>query len=151
MRLYTVSASVPGMRLMSKLHVASWGLMLGSLGHLACLTQFIPSSGWPYRCVAALVFVPWLTVYTISFCKQPPCGPRRFRHLLIFAMSWYALMTAISETLNLLVRPTSVEHFPIVIARALMYCGALTFMVFIKACRTIRGYENAVEPIHGSP
>jgi hypothetical protein len=69
------------------------------------------------RCSASTL----LTVYTISFCRQAPFGPRRFRHCLIFAMCWYSVATTLAEALHFLVQPSPHGHFPTSVARVLTY------------------------------
>jgi len=97
----------------------------------------------PQWITAAMAFVPWLTVFGISFCNAPPFGPRRFRHCLMFAMFWYASVTLTAETLYLLVDSEPSRHLPLSIARALMYVfGAVSSIVFIRACITLRRYEK---------
>lgn len=81
--------------------------------------------------------LPWLTVYTISFCRVPPFGARPFRNYLLFAICWYAAMTAIAETSLFIFRPTQV-HFPAIAARILAYSGALSFIVLIPAYVSLR-------------
>jgi hypothetical protein len=130
-------------RLMSKLSIASWGLALGSLGQLGLLGRFMSHGGWAFRVIPVFVFLPWLTVYAISFCKQPPFGPRPFRYCLIFAMSWYAFITLVAETLSTLAQPVVLGGFPITAARALTYLGAISFVVLIQACVAIRRYEDS--------
>jgi hypothetical protein len=43
-------------------------------------------------------------------------------------------MTLIAESLHLLLRPAPYMHFPNALAHALTVAGALSFIVFIKAC-----------------
>jgi len=97
----------------------------------------------PHWVVAALVFVPWLTVFTISFCNVAPFGPRLFRRCLIFAISWYAAITLIAEALYFALHPPPSGHFPLSIARVLMYAfGILSTVVFVRACNSLRRYET---------
>src|SRR5437879_214797 len=73
------------------LSVASWGFAIGVLGQWAFYGRLFPRlPGWV---VEAVLLVPWLIVFTISFCNRPPFGPRPFRRCLLFAMCWYAVMT----------------------------------------------------------
>jgi len=129
---------------MGTLSIASWGLLIGAMGQSAfykCV--FPPLSGWIVLCA---LFVPWLTVFAISFCNRPPFGPRPFRWCLIFAMCWYAVMTLLAETLYFVIQPVPHGHFPLIVARVLMYAfGAVSFFVFIRACIVLRRYETKHE------
>ena len=96
----------------------------------------------PRWIAAALVFIPWLTVFTISFCNRPPFGPGPFRRCLIFAMSWYAAMTLIAEVFYFALAPAPPGHFPLAVARVLMYVfGILSTVVFVRVCNKLRHYE----------
>ena len=127
--------------MMSRLHIASWGLLVGAVGQCALYSALAPHL--PSWIIFVVLLPPWLTVYTISFCRQAPFGPRRFRQCLNFAMIWYAAMTVLAETLHLLIRPTPYGHFPNTVARILTYAGALTFIVFVRVCTLLRRYETA--------
>jgi hypothetical protein len=131
--------------MMSRLHIASWGLLLGAVGQSALYSDLVPRL--PSWIIFVALLPPWLTVYTISFCKQAPFGPRRFRHCLIFAMCWYAVMTLLAEALHLLFQPAPVEHYPKMLARVLTYAGALTFIVFVRTCSVSRSYETQANPL----
>jgi hypothetical protein len=116
---------------MSRLNVASWGLLIGALGQCvlySSLFQHLP----PWFVLIPLL-PPWLTVYIISFCRLAPCGPQRFRQFLLFAMCWYAAMSLIADAMTVLFHPVPREHFSIALGRVLMYAGGLTFIVFIRA------------------
>jgi hypothetical protein len=127
--------------MMSRLHIASWGLLVGAAGQCALYSALVPH--FPSWVFWVVLLPPWLTVYAISFCKQPPFGPRRFRHCLIFAMCWYAVATLLVEILHLLFQPAPLGHFPNILARSLMYAGALSFIVFVRTCTVLRSYEAA--------
>jgi hypothetical protein len=130
--------------MMSRLHIASWGLLVGAMGQCALYGALAPHL--PSWIVFVALLPPWLTVYTISFCRQAPFGPRRFRQCLNFAMFWYTATTVLAETLHLLIRPTPYKHFPNTVARILAYAGALTFIVFVRACTQLRRYETTEMP-----
>ena len=86
--------------------------------------------------------LPWLTICTISFCRQPPFGLRRFRHCLLFAMCWYAAMTLIAEILYIVAQPRAAhKQADAVVGHVLTYGGMLSFIVFARACRQLRRYE----------
>jgi hypothetical protein len=125
--------------MMSRLHVASWGLLMGVAGQTALYAALTPHV--PFWLFFLALSPPWLTVYTISFCRQAPFGPRRFRHCLLFAMCWYAVATVVAETMHILIHPAPYGHFPTFVARLLTYSGALTYIVFIRACLLLRRIE----------
>jgi hypothetical protein len=126
--------------MMSKLHIASWGLLIGALGQAGFYGQLFPRL--PSWIVFIALLPPWLTVYTISFCRQAPCGPRPFRRCLLVAMCWYAVMTLLAETLYFSIHPASYGHFSITVARVIVYIGSLSFIVFVRACIALRRYET---------
>ena len=125
---------------MSALHIASWGLLIGAVGQCAFYAALFPRL--PVWIIFVAVLPPWLTVYAISFCRQAPVGPRRFRQCLIFAMGWYSIMTLLAEALRLVVRAASRIHVSITAARVLTYLGVLTFIVFVRASIQLRHYES---------
>jgi hypothetical protein len=127
--------------MMGRLHVASWLLLLGVLGQVALYSSLAPRI--PLWVVFAALLPPWLTVYTISFCRQAPFGPRRFRHCLIFAMSWYAAMTLAAETPHMFFHIAPSGHLSTTAARVLTYLGALSFIVFIRTRVLLRRYETS--------
>jgi hypothetical protein len=127
--------------MMSRLNIASWGLLFGATGQYALCSALVPRL--PSWIIFIALLPPWLMVFTISFCRQAPFGPRRFRHCLIFAMCWYAVMTLLAEILHLLFQPTTVGHFPSTLARILAYSGALSFIVLVRTCSALRRYETA--------
>jgi len=100
----------------------------------------------PAWIVVSVLLVPWFTVFAISFCRQPPFGPRAFRHCLIFAVCWYTISTLLAETLNLLYSPVPPKHLSIALARLLAYVGAFSFVVFVRDCLKLRRYEQARTP-----
>ena len=53
---------------MGAINIASWGFGIGAGGQMAFYWLLFP--GVPRWIPAALVFVPWLTVFTISFCNR---------------------------------------------------------------------------------
>ena len=127
--------------MMSRLHIASWSLLFGATGQCVLYSDLVPR--FPVWFIFLGLLPPWLTVYTISFCRQAPFGPRPFCHCLIFAMCWYAAMTVLAEVFHLLFQPAPVGHFPIMVARSLAYAGALSFIVFVRTCSVLRRYETA--------
>ena len=142
-----------GTLMMSKLSIASWGLFFGAIGQGLFYRCLFPS--WPTwigaRVLFALLLLPWLTVFTVSFCKRPPFGPRPFRCCLTSAMCWYAVITLLAETLNLFVQPAPREHLSITMARVFMYLGAFSFIVFIQTCVVLRRYEMEGTPAQHPP
>ena len=124
---------------MGKLNVASWGLCLGAVGQAGLCGNLLPH--FPLWAIMAPLYVPWLTVFTISFCKVPPFGPRPFRNCLLFAICWYVAVTAIAEAFFLILPAAPQGHFPLVAARAITYVGALSFFVLIPAYVSLRRFD----------
>jgi hypothetical protein len=127
--------------MIGRIHMLSWGLLVGAVGQSLLWGGIFPRA--PRWMVFAALLPPWLTVYTISFCRQAPFGPRPFRYCLLFAMCWYALMTATAETLHAFLKPTHDGHVPNTAARILTYLGAVSFVVFIPAFMVLKRYEAA--------
>ncbi len=135
---------------MGALNLASWGLLVGVTGQLFFFNTLFPHV--PKWIVIGVVYIPFLIIYTISFCKGMPCGPRQFRKLLLFAMGYYVFITILAEVLNIFFHPAPKDHFSIVqthrafiFARVPMYLAMLTFIVFIRACKTLRSIEAKSE------
>jgi hypothetical protein len=127
--------------MMNTLGIASWGFLIGAMGQWAFYYRIFPRL--PAWLVMGDLFIPWLTVFIISFCNRPPFGPRPFRHCLIFAMAWYAAMTLLAEALHFFLQPVPRGHFSLIAGRVLMYVfGAVSITVFVRACITLRGYET---------
>jgi hypothetical protein len=125
--------------IMGTLNVASWGFLIGAGGQFAFYAALFPHL--PAWVVWSFLLPPWLTVYTISFCRQPPFGTRAFRYALVFAMCWYGMATLLAESLRFLLQPTRSGHFSFAAARPLMYLGALSFIVFVRFCIALRRHE----------
>jgi hypothetical protein len=128
-----------GFLMMNRLHMTSWGLLVGAMGQCALFNALLPRL--PSWIVFGALLPPWLMVYAISFCRQAPFGPRRFRQFLIFAMGWYALMTLTAEGLHLYIHPAPYGHFPNTLAHGLTFFGALSFVVLIRVCRQLSRLE----------
>ena len=127
--------------MMNTLGIASWGFLIGAMGQWAFFGRLFPRL--PNWLVMGTLLIPWLTVYTISFCNRPPFGPRPFRRCLLFAMGWYAVMTLLAEILYFWIQPAPRGHFSLIDGRLLMYSfGAASFFVFIRACIVFRRYET---------
>ena len=124
-------STMANMSFMGKLHIASWGLLLGAMGQAGLYMNLLPQR--PTWAIMAPLALPWLTVYTISFCKVAPFGPRPFRNCLLFAMCWYAVLTIIAEILLFIFHPAPQGHFPVFVARILTYVAALSFIVLIRS------------------
>ena len=125
--------------MMNKLSIASWGLLIGAIGQGLFYGLLFPRL--PSWAVMAPLFLPWLTVFTISFCKVPPFGPRPFRYFLIFAMCWFGVLTLLAEALYFIIHPAPHGHFSITTARVLIYIGAFSFIVFVRVCIFLRSHE----------
>jgi hypothetical protein len=120
---------------MGAINIAGWGLLFGAGGQALFLVYLFPNL--PGKILFAVLLIPWLAVYTISFCRVAPCGPRAFRRILIFAMGWYTAATLLAEILCFIRRPVPHGPYSLIVPRVLMYFGALTFIVFVRVCITL--------------
>src|SRR5579864_7185809 len=125
---------------MGILNIASLGLLIGALGQ--SLLWGNPFPRLPQWIVLIQFLPPWLTVYTISFCRQAPFGPRVFRHCLMFAMCWYATMTMLVEARYLFFHIEQHGRFEIVAAQSLTTLGIFALIVLVWAWVRIRRFEN---------
>jgi hypothetical protein len=121
------------------LNIASFTLALGAIGQMLLLGM--PSSHVLTRIMFALFLVPWLTIFTVSFCRRAPIGPRGFRNCLSFAMCWYVVATVLVETRYRLLPAWPNQHVQVVTAQALIGLGAAGFVVFIRSWLSLRLYE----------
>jgi hypothetical protein len=139
--------------MMSKLSIASWGLVFGAIGQAVFYRCLFPSSpDWVgVKILFGLLLLPWLTVFTISYCNRPPFGPRLFRYCLSAAMCWYAFIIMLAEALNLYIQPAPREHLSMTIARVFMYLGTFSFIVFIRTCILLRRNEKEGTPNQHPP
>src|SRR5260370_40152130 len=129
---------------MGSLNVTNWALLIGPMGQLAFYAPLFPIL--PSWVVLILLLPPSLTIHTISFCRQPPCGPRTFRYALVIAMCWYTGATLLAEILHFLIHPAPWRNFSFTAARLLMYPAALSFIVFVRFCIALRRYEAENHP-----
>ncbi len=125
--------------MMNALSIASLGLFVGAIGEGVFYGILFPHLP---KYVFVVWLIPWLTVFTISFCRQAPFGPRPFRYCLIFAMCWYSALALGAEILYETRRWVPRGDVSITIARVLVYSGALSFIVFVRACIALRRYET---------
>jgi hypothetical protein len=126
--------------MMSILNIASYGLLIGAMGQWGFYGRLFPHL--PSWIVMGVLFIPWLTIFIISFCNQPPFGPRPFRRCLLLAMCWYAVMTLLAEILCLFIHPAPRGHLSLIVARILMYSGAVSFIVLVRAYIVLRSHET---------
>ncbi len=125
---------------MGTLSLASGGFFFGAVGQMLFYGSLFPRiSPW---LLAVLTLVPWFTVYTVTFCKQPLFGPRPMRHCLVFVMAWYVGMALLAELLALVFHPSPPAHFSLNVARAVTYLpGSVSIFVFVRACIVLRRIE----------
>ena len=77
---------------MGRLNLSSSALLAGAMGQLEFYESVFPHAATWVLSIPLLL--PWLMIYTISFCREPPCGPRAFRKILVLAMCWYTAATS---------------------------------------------------------
>ena len=125
---------------MGKINVASWALLLGAVGQALLLGHSVDRV--PHWLVDAPLFVPWLVVYVISFCRVAPCGPRRFAQILTAAMAWYSINTLVCELVWLLLPASRSQMYSAIIPHALCWGSALSFIVLTRGVRDARAYQT---------
>jgi hypothetical protein len=125
---------------MGRLNLASCGLLIGAMGQAAFYASLFPRV--PPWVILFPLLPPWLTIFTISFCRQPPFGPRPFRYALVLAMCWYAFAGLLGESLHSFFHTAPSGQFSFTLARLLMYPAALTFIVFVRCCADLHNLET---------
>jgi len=134
--------------MMGTLNISSLILVVGAIGQYWFYSRVFSSiAEW---IVLGVLFVPWLTVFVITFCKRPPFGPHPFRICLLFVMGLYALLTISAEILDSLLHLPPDGHFSATAARIMMYAGFLCFIPFIRAYHLLRRNESA-QAASGNP
>jgi len=131
---------------MGSINVASCGLFIGGTGQglfFAYLFPIHPGTS-TFNLLNLVLLIPWLTVFAISFCNRPPVGPRQFRLVLIFAMCWYSTVMLLAEMFCLALHAVPHGNYPLWVPRILMYLGALSFVVFVRACIVLRRLDVPV-------
>jgi hypothetical protein len=127
---------------MGRLNITSLGLALGSVGQTLLVAPVFTRFG---RLAFAVALVPWLITYTITFCRQPPCGIRAFRKTLWFSLGWHAAVTILAEMLQFFFRTPALDKTQFFVARCLMYSSLVSYVVFIRVCHSLRQMEREVE------
>ena len=123
---------------MGKINVAAYGMAFGAVGHGLLLgRRFGAFPTWP---IFMLLLAPWMLAHAISFCRVAPCGPRRFALLLSIAIGWYSLNTLVCELLWVSAPTAAHRISDAVIAHAIAYGGAISFIVLIRAIRAARTF-----------
>lgn len=129
---------------MGRLNIASMGLWLGALGQ--ALVLFSAGTGRLFSALGfCLLLIPWLIVFTITFCRVPPFGPRPFMRCLTVSLAWYAVASVVA-VLTTLVR---VAHNSVwsesVISTVLICAGSLSFIPLLKAVFFLRGLNSGTD------
>lgn len=114
------------------LNLSAYGFLLGAIGQ-AWLLQTAWPTGSAWMLLPPLL-PPWLVVHTITFCNQPPCGPRRFRQCLLFAMGLYLATTLAAEAAWVFADPLAPAKVPAWVAHLLTAAGFLPFIPLSRAC-----------------
>lgn len=135
---------------MGAINRASLILFLGGLAQVLAYADLFPKA--PFGILFIVSYLPWFILFTISFCKQPPpISFRGFRWCMIFAMVWYALASITNEVLRFFIHvpprgvdPVTAEGV-ILVARVVGFLAMLSFIVFIRACITLRQLELKTE------
>jgi len=112
--------------MLGTLNIASYGFLVGAFGQFWFYVRlFSHTSEW---LLLGVLLIPWLALFTITFCKQSPFGPRPFRFCLTLVMCSYALLTVLAEILQQFHPLPSDGFFSITLARILMYIAFLSFI-----------------------
>jgi len=128
---------------MGRLNIASLLLLLGAMGQYWFRRSF---PNIPDPLAWSVVLLPWVVTYAGTFCKvPPPIGPRAFRYCLLGAMCWYGAVIIIAETMYIFKTLPPYGHFPITLARVLMYVGFIAFIPFTQACVLLRRLESELK------
>ncbi len=125
--------------MLGNLHLFGLTLALGAMGLHWFYGRLFPAV--PSWVVWALLFLPWLTIHVITFCKVPPFGPRPFRRCLLSVVCAYALLTVGAEIIQRVLHLPSDGSFPLTLARVLMYLGCISFIPFGRAYFILRNSE----------
>src|SRR5260221_7083922 len=125
--------------MLGRLNIVSLSLAVGAMGQLWFRRLFPNLPAWV---VMGVIFLPWITAFVITFCKQPLFGPRQFRFCLIFVICWYSGATFLAEIVNHYKPLPPDGHFTITVARILMYFGWISFIPFVRAFMLLSRLES---------
>jgi hypothetical protein len=121
------------------LNVASYLLLLGGYGQGLLLADCLLPPHAGRLLIGTLLLpclVPWVTTFTITFCRVAPCGPRMFRRTLFVAMCWYVALTLCAALLYAVhENGKSTDTFGPVIGAVLILVGLLSFVPFVGTYR----------------
>lgn len=127
------------------LNLSAYGFLVGAMGQAWLLQRAWPaaSTGWLLLPLCG----PWLLVHAISFCNQPPCGPRRFRLCLLFAMGWHLAAAVGAEAACwVFADPLAPAKVPAWVAHLLTGLGFLPFIPLSRACLFLKRLEAEPPP-----
>lgn len=130
------------------LNISSLALLAGAVG-LGWFYYRFPLH-MPHWFVLFVLFLPWLIVFTISFCKAAPFGPRAYRRTLVGVMCGYLSLAVGAEIGQQIWRLPSHGCITLTAARCLMFFGCLSFIPFMLAIRSIRKVEKEGSPNQAS-
>jgi hypothetical protein len=126
---------------MGRINLTSMLLAIGAVGQFLFYGYLFGEHA--LKLVFAPLMLPWFAVYSISFCRQAPCGMRTFGLILTAAMCWYATATLFAEALFLVFRPSPHGHYTLVLPRVLMYVGSLSLFVFLRFIKMLRQHHTS--------
>ena len=98
-------------------------------------------SAAPSWLIWTVLFLPWLTIHVITFCKVAPFGPRPFRRCLLLVVGAYALLIVGAEDIQAVRHLPTDGVFSLTLARVLMYIGCISFIPFARAYLALRNSE----------
>ena len=128
------------------INISSFALLVGAIG-LGWFYKRFPLH-LPYWLILAILLLPWVTTFAISFCNAAPFGPRTYRRTLIGVMCWYLLLAVGAEIGQQTWQLPADGSITQVAARCLVWFGSLSFIAFALAIRNIRKIEKDYPPLN---
>ena len=119
--------------------VGYFSFFIGVLGQ-ALFLEPVTKPHLPAVIAVMISLLPGLIVFTITFTKQHFLPPRSFRFCLLFAMSWFAVLTIAAEVFHHLgyMPPDSAD----IQSRVFMHIGWLSLLYIVPLYISTRRYES---------
>ena len=127
------------------INLSSLALLVGAFGLNWFYTRF--PLHLPHWLIQAILFLPWLAVFTISFCNAAPFGPRTYRRTLAGVMCWYFLLAVGTEIGQQIWHLSPDGCVPLIAARCLVLFGFLSFIPFTLAIRLLRKIDKKLSTV----
>jgi hypothetical protein len=125
--------------------VGRTSLMFGVMGQTAFISPVIKRF-LPLPFAVLILSLPILILFSITYLKQSILSPRQFRFCLLFALSWFAVLTVLAEVLcQLGYMPPDGPEYGRTFARVLMHLGWLSTLDIIPLYLAVRRFETKQE------